>query len=353
MFNSDYFRPFSARSILVLLVISSFILQLVVLSYNHYTGFVLIGSWEELFTRLTINTTISAIAGIVIVLFNISCIRYLNRTIPWSHSILKRVSVQLSFTIIAAIFISTLTTFFSNYCIQEYEEDFTEVLIINGIIVVVANIMLMTVLEGWLFFNESRKTSLITGSLKYELNQVKFDVLKNQINPHFMFNSLNVLSGLIRKDTAKAQLFIEDFSNVYRYVAETIERPLVTLKMELEFVESYLYLLKIRHGEMLSYKVDVPEKLMDYQLPPLSLQVIMENAIKHNIINEKANLFIEISAGHESLIIKNKLMPKVSIELSTGTGLKNLTKRYAFVCNKFPEFTKSDGYFIASLPLIN
>lgn len=337
----------------MLLVASSFVLQLVVLSYNHYTGYVLIGSWLEFFTRLTVNTTISAIAGTVVVFFNISCIRYLNKTSPWSHNILKRVAIQLSFTIIAAIFISTLATLFSNYCIHEYEKDFTEVLIINGIIVVVANVMLMTVLEAWLFFNESKKSSLITGSLKYELNQVKFDVLKSQINPHFMFNSLNVLSGLIRKDTAKAQLFIEDFSNVYRYVAETIERPLVTLKMELEFVESYLYLLKIRHGEMLSYKVDVPEKLMDYNLPPLSLQVIMENAIKHNIINEKASLFIEISADHESLIIKNKLMPKVSIELSTGTGLKNLTKRYAFVCNKFPEFTKSEGYFIANLPLIN
>ncbi|MDP3398022.1 MAG: histidine kinase [Bacteroidales bacterium] len=353
MFNSDYFRPFSARSVLMLLVVSSFILQLVVLSYNHYTGFVLIDSWEELFTRLTINTTICAIAGTVIVIFNISCIRYLNRTIPWSHNILKRVSAQLSFTIASAVFISTLTTFFSNYFIHEYEENLVEVLIINGIIVVVANIMLMTVLEGWLFFNENKKTSLITGSLKYELNQVKFDVLKSQINPHFMFNSLNVLSGLIRKDTAKAQQFIEDFSSVYRYVAETIEKPLVTLNMELEFVESYLYLQKIRYGDLLSYSKNISPEILNYQLPPLSLQVILENAIKHNIINESSRLLIEIFTEDDSLVIKNRIAPKLSYEISSGTGLKNLTKRYAFVCNENPVFRKSDGYFIASLPLIN
>lgn len=337
----------------MLLVVSSFIIQIFLISYNHYTGYVVIDTWRELFESIMVNTIVCGIAGIMNAHIIISFIRFLNKTIPWSHNILKRVAAQLFFTLIAAILTSTLTTYFLHYCIKEYEGKLADALIITGIVVFIANIMLMTFLEGWLFFNENRKTNLITGSLKYELNQVKFDVLKSQINPHFMFNSLNVLSGLIKKDTAKAELFIEDFSSVYRYVADTIERPLVALKMELEFIESYLFLLKIRHGEMFSYEVNVPEKFMDYQLPPLSLQVVMENAIKHNIINEKAKLFIEVYAENESLIIKNKLMPKVSIGFSTGTGLKNLTNRYAFVCNKYPEFRKSDGFFIAKLPLIN
>ncbi|HCV15245.1 MAG TPA: hypothetical protein DF637_02775 [Rikenellaceae bacterium] len=337
----------------MLLVVSSFTLQLFLISYNHYTGYVVVESWRVFIATIWVNTFLSGVAGIGIAFINISSIRFLNKTIPWSHNILKRIAVQLFFTLTAAVFISALTTFFSHYWIREYVGEFAEVLVINGIIVFVANLMLMIFLEGWLFFNESRKSNITTGSLKYELNQVKFDVLKSQINPHFMFNSLNVLSGLIKKDTAKASLFIDDFSSVYRYVADTIEKPLVTLKMELEFIESYLFLLKIRHGEMFSYKVDVPEKLMEYQLPPLSLQVIMENAIKHNVVNEKAMLFIEVTSENESLIVKNTLMPKVSIGFSTGTGLKNLTNRYAFICNKYPEFRKSEGYFIARLPLIN
>jgi len=106
-----------------------------------------------------------------------------------------------------------------------------------------------------------------------------------------MFNSLNVLAGLIRKDTEQAQQFIEDFSCVYRYVAETIEEPLVTLRMELEFANSYLYLQRIRHGDMLQYIAKFPEYYLDYRLPPLSLQVVLENAIKHNVIGESEPLF--------------------------------------------------------------
>jgi sensor histidine kinase YesM len=337
----------------MLLVALSFIIQLIVVSYNHYTGYHVIRSWYEVLVRITISTGISTIAGLVIVLMNLACIRILNRNFPWSSKALKRGVLQMSFTILSGVIISLVATFVSNNYIHAYEEEFSGVIIINAILFAVANVLLMTILEGWMFFNENKKTNLVTGNLKYELSQVKFDILKNQINPHFMFNSLNVLSGLIKKDISKAQLFIEDFSSVYRYVAETIERPLVTLKMELEFVESYLYLQKIRYGDMLQYKADLPEKFMDYQLPPLSLQVILENAIKHNIVSVSESLMIEILIKDENLVIKNKITPKKSYEISTGTGLSNLTKRYAFVCNKHPEFVKSEGYFIARLPLIN
>lgn len=337
----------------MLLVALSFIIQIVVISYNHLTGYVIVDSWIHFLQWLVENTIISTVAGTVVVLCDLMIIRLLNFKYKWTESVIKRVVVQLILTIFSAVIISTATTLINHNFIHRYHENLTEVLIINAIIITVVNVMLMTILEGWIFFKENKKANAVTGNLKYELSQVKFDILKSQINPHFMFNSLNILSGLIKKDTDKAQRFIEDFSDVYRYVAETIERPLVSLKMELDFVESYLYLQKIRYGNLLTYTADVDKHLYDYQLPPLSLQVILENAIKHNIITEASALIIEINSENECLVIKNKIAPKLSYEISSGTGLSNLTKRYAFVCNKHPEFKKSGGYFIASLPLIN
>jgi PAS domain S-box-containing protein len=181
--------------------------------------------------------------------------------------------------------------------------------------------------------------------------QSQFEVLKSQIDPHFMFNSLNVLSGLIQVDITKAQLFIDEFSQIYRYVLETIEQPVVTLNKELEFMRSYLFLQQIRYGNSLTYSVNIPAKLLPCVVPPLSLQVLLENAMKHNIVNENKPLNIQIYSQGDSLFIKNPIQPKVSGR-STGLGLKNLIKRYALISSLEPSFEVVDNYYVAKIPLI-
>lgn len=168
-----------------------------------------------------------------------------------------------------------------------------------------------------------------------------------------MFNSLNVLSGLISKDTGKAQQFIDEFSHIYRYVLETIEQPVTTLEKELDFMRSYLFLQQIRYGNDLSYAVDIPAHLLQLILPPLSLQVVLENAIKHNVINESKPLKIEVFSHNKHLVVKNNIQPKISMGKSTGLGLKNLTKRYAMISAKEPVFSVDTNYYIAKLPLID
>lgn len=181
--------------------------------------------------------------------------------------------------------------------------------------------------------------------------QSQFEVLKSQINPHFMFNSLNVLSGLINVDVAKAQLFIDEFSQIYRYVLETIEQPVVTLSQELDFMRSYLFLQQIRYGESLTYSVNIPAELLQMVVPPLSLQVLLENAIKHNIVNEEKPLKIEIFNEGIYLNIRNNIQPKIS-GTSTGLGLKNLVKRYALISTLQTSFKVINNYYIAKIPLI-
>jgi len=183
--------------------------------------------------------------------------------------------------------------------------------------------------------------------------QSQIEILKQQVNPHFLFNSLNVLSGLITVDVNKAQLFIDEFSQIYRYVLETIEQPVTSLSKEINFMHSYLFLQQIRYGENLTFSVTIPAGLLAMVVPPLSLQVILENAIKHNIVNESKPLFIEIFTDGQYLVVKNNLQPKISAPVSTGLGLKNLVKRYALITDMVPSFKVETNHYIARIPLID
>ena len=246
---------------------------------------------------------------------------------------------------------SVLITLFANL-IKAYTEDLTTVLIYNALIYAVVNIILMIILEAWLFFIESDKAKTKAETLEKELTQIRFEVLKNQINPHFMFNSLNVLSGLIDKDVAKAQLFIDEFSHIYRYVLETIEKTVVSLNEELGFVRSYIFLQQIRYGEALIVNINLPADILHLLMPPLSLQVVLENAVKHNIIDSSKPLQIDISNEKEWLIIRNNIQLKISRGVSTGLGQKNMVKRYAMICENTPEFVVKTNHYIVRLPLI-
>jgi LytS/YehU family sensor histidine kinase len=298
-----------------------------------------------------IGTAIMLAAAFAISIPDLLIIRFLNQSRPWNKRVFSRILIQLCITILLAIFVSTLVTVFVNW-ISAYKKGFVQVLIVNALISSVINILMMVVLEAWHFFIESDKAKLKSETLERELSQVRFEVLKNQINPHFMFNSLNVLSGLIEKDVDKAQLFIDEFAHIYRYVLETIEKPVVSLNEELDFIRSYIFLQQIRYGESLSFKVNLAADLLKMLLPPLSLQLVLENAIKHNIVNQSQPLGIEIYHENGWLMVKNNMQRKISSNVSTGLGQKNLVKRYAMICNDIPQFMVESNNYIVRLPLI-
>jgi LytS/YehU family sensor histidine kinase len=168
-----------------------------------------------------------------------------------------------------------------------------------------------------------------------------------------MFNSMNVLSGLIDKDVKKAQEFIDEFSQIYRYVLETVEQPTATLGKELEVVRSYLLLQQRRPGDDLTWSVNLPAGMLELVMPPLSLQVVLENAIKHNIVNQSRPLHIDITGEERTLVGSNRLQPKISAAASTGVGLKNLIRRYSLITDRLPQFAVENDHYIARLPLIN
>lgn len=346
--NIHTYFPF--RRLLTLLLGMVIIVQLIVITYNHLSGYYILSGYQHFFLRMLRGTLISLIGSFLIAYPDLYIIRYLNSLAPWGKRILIRITLQLSFAVFISIVISTATTLFANW-ITPYTEDFTGVLIKNAMIYSVVNILIMSILEGWIYYSESRQAREVADNLEQELSRIRFEVLKSQINPHFMFNSLNVLSGLINVDVAKAQLFIDEFSQIYRYVLETIEQPIVTLEKELEFMRSYLFLQQIRYGENLKYTLNIPSELLATVVPPLTLQVLLENAIKHNIVNESKPLTIQIYTEDHFLVVRNRIQPKVS-GTSTGLGIKNLAKRYSLVSKLEPSFQVVNQDYVARIPLI-
>jgi PAS domain S-box-containing protein len=183
--------------------------------------------------------------------------------------------------------------------------------------------------------------------------QSQFEVLKQQVNPHFLFNSLNVLTSLIKIDPDLAESFTERLSKVYRYVLENKEKDLVSLSTELEFLNAYLFLLEIRFMKKLFIDIQIDKSYSDYQILPIAIQLILENAIKHNTFSKAHPLKIEIFIDEQQrLNIINNLNLRETKLISTGVGLENINRRYALVSDQKPEFIKTTEHFIAKLPLL-
>ncbi len=339
------------RNLFKLLLGVVLIIQFTVITYSHLTGFYNVDGTIDFLNRFFWGTILSLIAGFLIAYPDLYIIEYLNKLFPWKNFSFVRVLIQTCLTIILAVIVSTLITLLSHF-MGAYAEGIFRVIIINAMIFAVCNVIMMILLEAWIFFIEGSRSQIKTKNLERELFQTRFEVLKNQINPHFMFNSLNVLSSLIAKDSEKAQLFIDQFSNIYRYVLETIEQPVVTVGDELEFARSYMFLQQIRFGEHLVFDINLPAELLGMYLPPLSLQVVLENVIKHNRVSSEQPLQINIFYEDKRLIIRNNIQLKISSEASTGVGQKNLVKRFAMISNEIPEFNVGVRYYQVTLPLI-
>lgn len=179
----------------------------------------------------------------------------------------------------------------------------------------------------------------------------RFQALKNQMDPHFLFNSLNTLNSLIRLDGEKAQEYVQQLSSVLRYTLQSKE--VISLEEELQFTRSYCHLMQIRYGDCLQFDCDIDEHYSLYQIIPLSLQVLVENAIKHNVISKKQVLKITISSHLKPgfITVCNPISPKKELEKGEGIGLTNLSERYRLMWNIDIEIKNENGLFQVSVPL--
>ncbi|MCU0418606.1 MAG: histidine kinase [Cyclobacteriaceae bacterium] len=207
------------------------------------------------------------------------------------------------------------------------------------------------------YMNKYKRAQLQAEVLKKQSIEARFDALRNQINPHFLFNSFNVLSTLVYKDADTAARFIDQLSNVYRYLLYNQDQKLIRLKEELDFIESYLFLLKIRFQENLRVINDIPEEKKETYIAPATLQLLIENAIKHNVVSKKdpleIRLFVENGTPEvNKLVVENNLQPKAVKEESSKLGLRNIQSRYEFLVGQRAVEVIQDTRFTVKIPLL-
>ena len=180
----------------------------------------------------------------------------------------------------------------------------------------------------------------------------KFDALKNQLDPHFLFNSLNVLTSLIDENPESAQKFTTGLSKVYRYVLEQKNKDLVTVDEELEFAKTYMSLLKMRFEDSIVFEIPERASVPESRVVPLSLQLLLENAVKHNMVTSSKPLHIKIYENEGHLIVENNLQPKQIVKKSSGVGLGNIKQRYSLLTNRKVKINQQADRFAVSIPML-
>lgn len=278
---------------------------------------------------------------------------FIDQYVDWLKYPIRRLILGiLGYTIFPLIAMFFITLFFSwlwrfNMDITSFPENLSYLVTAVIITFIIASFM-----SARGFFLAWRQLAVNEEKMKKEAITSKFESLKSQVNPHFLFNSLNALTSLIYDNQDEAARFVKQLSRVYRYVLDTREREVVPLKEELQFLDSYIFMQKTRHKEGLQVKIDIDPD-MDRFVAPLSIQMLVENAIKHNEISEENPLEISIAHVDQHIqVTNNKQLRPSKEEQSALIGLSNIKSRYAFLTDLPVEIDESDQKFTVRIPLV-
>jgi sensor histidine kinase YesM len=282
--------------------------------------------------------------------------KQLQEKLPWQNNPIKRFITQ-SFLesfgtnlFVVSLFIAFRYVQLTHLNIEIYVQ-YRTVLIQFILFAIVIELNVVADLARYLL-KQWHQSKLQQETFDKEKAQFNLELLRNQINPHFLFNNLNTLSALIYEDQDKASDFLRMLSKVYRNILEYKNKETVTLSEELAFFENYYQLLSIRFNEMILVEKNIDESMMQKQMIPLTLQLVMENAIKHNVVSKNHPLKITIETKSNYLFVSNVIQKKESLEFSSGLGLKILSSRYAFLSDSPFEVIKTDSTFTLKIPLL-
>lgn len=266
----------------------------------------------------------------------------------------KRVLLFLPFTAILTIVV-VFSVNLIDYLINGNEsfEDFLSSQSYAGYFnMVILSILVSFLIFGFYFYKIYKERQLNEQTQIAGQATAALETLKNQIDPHFLFNSLNVLTGLIEENQDKAVDYTNSLSRIYRYVLEQKDKETTTIAQEIDFAKHYILLLKLRFEEAIQCDIEVSNATIQAKTVPLALQLLLENCIQHNIATEENILKIRILSDANHLIVQNNLQEKVSRAVSTKVGLNNIRERYKLISNKAVEVIKDDEYYTVKLPLL-
>lgn len=305
-------------------------------SFHHFIKYTSIG-WSLAFTGWLGNSSIDY---------------FTSKKLDWTKNQKKSNTISLlMYIVFGLIYCFLIPYFYDLWWGVSREEIFFDVFV-KGLMIFSVDLIVVLMFYSTRLANHWNKSIEKNEELKRENLVAKFEALKNQVNPHFLFNSLNTLSGVIEQKPELGTAFIKKLSDIYRYVLEQSDKEMVSLNEEMKFVDDYIFLLKMRFGDALIFNSDLAD-INNNQIAPLGLQMLIENAIKHNIISDDMPLKIEISSVDGFVLLKNNIQTKTTIASDKKPqGLENLKKRYAYLSEISMEIIESDGEFIVKLPLI-
>lgn len=269
----------------------------------------------------------------------------------------NKIKTLVLFFITGSLFTTLITigvVFFVGMGLHNYSFKQTIIpLKLNLIYAWLANLLFHLLNAIKFYFTEYKTKWMEAEELKRISAQAELQLVKSQINPHFLFNNLNVLSALIMKNNEEANKFIEEFSKVYRYILNNHDKELVDIKTELEFIKPYIFLLQKRFDVGLDITIEVPEAYEKFYVIPASLQMLIENAIKHNVVSKAKPLHINVHInGNNTIVVSNNLQLRQSVDNSTKIGLANIIKRYQLVSGKNVTVKNGSTDFTVALPLL-
>ena len=294
----------------------------------------------------------SVVIGIVYLLCGMVATILLNRFPNYSQTF-KRIGLELFYFVLISVVAVTILFYGYDYMnvagMQVKMHNYPWVLVVGAS----CNLLATSLNEGASFFEKWRKLVDEAEQLKKVNLESQLEGLKGQVNPHFLFNSLNSLSSLISDDPDKAERFLDEMSKVYRYLLRTNEDGLTTLDAEMHFIYSYFHLLKTRYGDGLELETIIDERYAGHQLPPLTLQMLVENAVKHNMILKDSPLKILIMTTNSGrLVVSNNLQRKDRMVSSNKVGLTNIVNKYRLMKQEEISVRDDGKEFAVVVPLI-
>ncbi len=298
--------------------------------------------------KFTITAGITALMWVVMWIGNENLTCIIDQKISWVKHPVRRLVVGVVSTVIFTVIVAILLAKGYEYSLNLRFNSYND-FIFNALVI---TFLISFFLHGREFLLRWKESAVEAERYQKENAMAQYESLKSQVDPHFLFNSLNVLTNLVYEDADKSAKFIKQLSEVYRYVLETRSKELVSLEEEMKFVNAYLFLQQIRFGD----KLIIQNKLNGQKglVPPLVVQMLVENAIKHNTISEEHPLTITISQKDGSIVVENNLQKRMGLsEDSTGIGLNNTRKRYEFLSEKKMEVEEKEGKFRVTIPLLS
>lgn len=279
---------------------------------------------------------------------------FLDKKLPYEKGLLRRIVIQtllclfLIFPIITIIIFFIIPTF-----VKSAPDIFSNVYKVAAYFVITLVILVINVAFFGKYYLDAWKKAIVDKEqLEKERAQVQYDNLKNQLNPHFLFNTLTSLNSLISENQELASRFLQHLSKVYRYVLQHQDKELVSLSTEVNFIKNYVFLIETRFAHSLKVNIHINPKDAEKQIVPVTLQILIENAIKHNSVSEESPLIISIFTENGFLCVENNLQRKSTVEHSHKMGMANMAHLYSFISQEPMKVFENEFTFKVQVPLI-